>query len=88
MLLPFNLPKSLMSLSTSCLSSSFSLEMRSSHYPTTTFSKHFSLQGLEQDSSIKTLQEVEASTLKIGIAQEIDCSISKSHCFILNALNF
>ena len=35
---PFNLAKSFMSLSTSCLSSSFSLAMRSSHDSTTTFS--------------------------------------------------
>jgi hypothetical protein len=35
------------------------------------------LQGLEQNSSIKSMQEVEASTLDIGIAQGIDCSVSK-----------
>jgi hypothetical protein len=38
MLLPFNLAKPLMNLSTSCLSSSFSLAIRSSHDSTTTFS--------------------------------------------------
>jgi len=35
------------------------------------------LQGLEQGSSIKSMQEVEASTLEIGIAQGIDCSVFK-----------
>ena len=43
--------------------------MRSSHDSTITFSLHFSLQGLEQELSIKSMQEVEASTLEIGIAQ-------------------
>jgi hypothetical protein len=49
------------------------------------------LQGLEQDSSIKTMQEVEASTLKIGIAQGIDCSIFKESLvlfLILSIFNF
>jgi hypothetical protein len=36
----------------------------------------FSLQDGEQDSSIKSMQEVEASTLEIGIAQGIDDSSS------------
>ena len=40
------------------------------------------LQGLEQDSSIKSMQEVEASILEIGIAQGIECFFSKkSHWF-------
>jgi hypothetical protein len=34
------------------------------------------LQDGEQDSSIKSMQEVEASTLEIGIAQVIDDSSS------------
>ena len=58
MILPFNLAKSFMSLCTSCLSSSFSLAMRSSQDFATTSSKHFSLQGL--DSSIESMQEVES----------------------------
>ena len=49
--------------------------MRSSYDSTITSSTHFSLQGL--DSSIKSKQEVEASTLEIGIAQGIDCSVFK-----------
>ena len=36
----------------------------------------FSLQDGEQDLSIKSIQEVEASTLDIGIAQGIDDSLS------------
>ena len=79
MLLPFNLHKSFMSLSTLCLSSSFSLAMGSSHDSITIFSKHFSLQGLEKNSLIKSMQEVKASTLEIEIAQEIYCFFSKSH---------
>ena len=51
--------------------------MKSSHDSTTIFSYHFSLQGLEQDSSIKSMQEVEASTLEIGITYGIDCSVFK-----------
>jgi hypothetical protein len=39
--------------------------MRESHVSTTTFS----FQDGEQDSSIKSMQEVEASTLEIGIGQ-------------------
>jgi hypothetical protein len=35
------------------------------------------MQGLEQVSSIKSIQEVEASTLGIGMAQGIDCFFSK-----------
>ena len=77
MLLPFNLAKSFMSLSISYLSLSFSLAMRSSYDSTTIFSLHFSLQGLEQDSSIKSMQEAKASALEIGIAPGIDCSVSK-----------
>jgi hypothetical protein len=46
--------------------------MRESHVSTTTFS----LQDGEQDSSIKSTQEVKASTLEIGIAQGIDDSSS------------
>jgi hypothetical protein len=44
--------------------------MRESHVSTTTFL----LQDSEQNSSMKSLQEVEASTLEIGIAQGIDDS--------------
>jgi hypothetical protein len=39
------------------------LPMRQSHVSTATFS----LQDGEQDSSIKSMQEVEASTLEIGL---------------------
>jgi hypothetical protein len=53
--------------------------MRQSHVSTTTFS----LQGGEQDSSIKSMQEVEASTLEIGIAQGIDDSSSSKESLIL-----
>jgi hypothetical protein len=38
--------------------------MRESHVSTTTFS----LKDGEQDSSIKSMQEIEPSTLEIGIA--------------------
>src|SRR6185437_7567897 len=86
--LPFNLYKSFMSLSTSCLSSSFSSAMRSSHDYTTTFSLHFSSQELEQESSIKSMQKVEASTLEIGIAQGIVCFISKESLVSLMLSNF
>jgi hypothetical protein len=52
--------------------------MRESHVSTTTFS----LQEGEQDSSIKSMQEVEASTLEIGIAKGIDdSSSSKNYLF-------
>jgi hypothetical protein len=44
--------------------------MRESHVSTTTLS----LQDGEQDSSIKSMQEVEASILEIGITQGIDDS--------------
>jgi hypothetical protein len=56
--------------------------MRQSHVSTTTFS----LQDGEQDSSIKSMKELEASTLEKGITQGIDdSSCSKellvySHC--------
>src|SRR6185436_18427435 len=86
--LPFNLYKYLMSLSTSFLSSSFSLAMRSSHDSTTTFSLHFSLQGLEQDSSIKSMQEVETSTLEIEIVYGIVCFIFKRSLVSLMLSNF
>jgi hypothetical protein len=46
--------------------------MRQSHFSTTTFS----LQDGEQDSSLKSMEEVEASTLEIGIAKGIDDSLS------------
>jgi hypothetical protein len=61
------------------MSSSFFLPMRQSHVSTTTFS----LQDGEQDSSIKSMQEVEASTLEIGIAQEIDDSSSSKELLVL-----
>jgi hypothetical protein len=48
--------------------------MRQSHFSTTTFS----MQDGEQDSSIKSMQEVEASTSEIGIAQGIDDSSSSN----------
>jgi hypothetical protein len=41
--------------------------MRESHVSTTTFSLKYG----KQDSSIKSMQEVEASTVEIGIAQGI-----------------
>jgi hypothetical protein len=44
--------------------------MRQPHVSTTLFS----LQDGEQDSSVKSMQEVEASTLEIRIAQGIDDS--------------
>jgi hypothetical protein len=46
--------------------------MRESHVSAITFS----LQDGEQYSSIKSMKEVEASTLEIGIAQGIDDSSS------------
>jgi len=90
-----------MSLSASCLSSSFSLAMRSSHDSTKTSSWHFSLQGLEQDSSIKLMQEGEASTLEFEFVLGVDYLVSKkllvllmlsifnfsSSCFSLSNLN-
>jgi hypothetical protein len=56
--------------------------MRQSHVSTTTFS----LQDGEQDSSIKSMQEVEASTLNIGIAQGIDDSSSPKELLVLVSL--
>jgi hypothetical protein len=56
--------------------------MRQSHVSTTTFS----VQDGEQDSSIKSIQEVEASTLEIGIAQGIDDSSSSKELLILLSL--
>jgi hypothetical protein len=53
--------------------------MRQSHVSTTTFS----LQDGEQDSSIKSMQEVEASTLETGIAQGIDDSSSSKELLVL-----
>jgi hypothetical protein len=62
--------------------------MRESHVSTTTFS----LQDGEQDSSIKSMQEVEASTLEIGIGQGIDDSSSLKELLVLvsllSSLNF
>jgi hypothetical protein len=56
--------------------------MRQSHFYTTTFT----LQDGEQDSSIKSMQEVEASTLEIGIAQGIDVSSSSKELLVLVSL--
>jgi hypothetical protein len=56
--------------------------MRESQVSTTTFS----LQDGEQDSSIKSMQEVEASTLEIGIAQGIDDSSSSKELLVLVSL--
>jgi hypothetical protein len=53
--------------------------MRQSHASRTTVS----LQGGEQDPSIKSMQEVEASTLDIGITQGIDYSLSSKESLIL-----
>jgi hypothetical protein len=53
--------------------------MRQSHVSTTTFS----LQDGEQDSSVNSMQEVEASTLEIGIAQGIDDSSSSNESLVL-----
>jgi hypothetical protein len=58
------------------------LPIRKSHVSTTTFS----LQDGEQDSSIKSTQEVEASTLEIGIAQGIDDSSSSKELPLLVSL--
>jgi hypothetical protein len=44
------------------------------------------LQDGEQDSSIKSMQEVEASTLEIGIAQGIDDSSSSKELLVLISL--
>jgi hypothetical protein len=52
--------------------------MRQSHVSTTTFS----LQDGKQDSLIKSMQEIEASTLEIGISQGIDdYKAQRSHLF-------
>jgi hypothetical protein len=56
--------------------------MRQSHVSTTTFS----LQDGEQDSSIKSMQENEASTLEIEIAQGIDDSSSSKELLVLVSL--
>jgi hypothetical protein len=56
--------------------------MRESHVSTTTFS----LQDGDQDSSIKSMQEVAASTLEIGISQGIDDSSSSKELFVLVSL--
>jgi hypothetical protein len=44
------------------------------------------LQDGEQDSSIKSMQEVEAFTLEIGIAQGIDDSSSSKELLVLVSL--
>jgi hypothetical protein len=56
--------------------------MRQSHVSTTTLS----LQDGEQDSSIKLMQEVKASTLEIGITQWIDDSSSSKESLVLVSL--
>jgi hypothetical protein len=56
--------------------------MMESHVSTTTFS----LQDGEQDSSIKSMQEVEASTLETGIAQGTDDSSSSKELLVLVSL--
>jgi hypothetical protein len=58
------------------------LPMRQSHVSATTFS----LQDGDQDSSIKSMQEVEASTLEIRIAQGIDDSSSSKDLLVLVSL--
>lgn len=65
MLLPFNLAKSFMSCLASCLSSSFYNNILNA----------FLISKDVQNSSIKSMQEVEASTLEIWITHGIDCSI-------------
>jgi hypothetical protein len=55
------------------------MPMSESHVCATTFS----LQDGEQDSSIKSIQEVQASTLEIGIAQGIDDSSSSKELLVL-----
>jgi hypothetical protein len=55
------------------------LPTRESHVSTTTFDG-------EQDSSIKSMQEVEASTLEIGIAQGIEDSSSSKELLVLVSL--
>jgi hypothetical protein len=66
--LPIKLANLSRSHFTSYLSSSLFLPMSESHVSTLTFS----LQDGEQDSSTKSIQEVEASTLEIGIMQGIN----------------
>jgi hypothetical protein len=44
------------------------------------------MQDGEQDSSIKSMYEVEASTLEIGIAQGIDDSSSSKELLVLVSL--
>jgi hypothetical protein len=56
--------------------------MRQSHVSTTTFS----LQDGEQDSLIKLMQEVQASTLEIGIAQGINDSSNSKELLVLVSL--
>jgi hypothetical protein len=56
--------------------------MRELHVSTTTFS----LQDGEQDSSIKSMQEVEAYTLEIGNAQGMDNSSSSKELLVLVSL--
>jgi hypothetical protein len=58
------------------------LAYETSHVSTTTLS----LQDGEQDSSIKSMQEVEASTLEIGIAQGIDDSSRSEELLVLVSL--
>jgi hypothetical protein len=52
----------------------------------TCFYNNILIQDGEQDSSIKSMQEVEASTLEIGIAQGIDDSSSSKELFVLVSL--
>jgi hypothetical protein len=56
--------------------------MRELHVSTTTFS----LQDGEQDSSIKSMQEVEAYTSEIGIPQGMDNSSSSKELLVLVSL--
>jgi hypothetical protein len=56
--------------------------MRQPHVSTTSFS----LQDGEQDSSVKSMQEVEASTLEIRIAQGIDDSSRSKELLVLVSL--
>jgi hypothetical protein len=44
------------------------------------------MEDVEQDSSIKSMQEVEASTLEIGIAQGINVSSSSKELLVLVSL--
>jgi hypothetical protein len=56
--------------------------MRESHVSKTTCS----FQDGEQDSSIKSMEEVEASTLEIGITKGIDDSSSLKELLVLVSL--